>query len=195
MKRFFILMSFCFCVFSCSMEEDNYNLVVNHYHSYIGIMGGSLFLDIQSNSHWSVSTDADWIRVIPESGVGDGELTVLVSEAEEPREGKIQFTLPDGMVKKAFISQGNEEGFIKILEDTGGYNDRKQYKGGFVVLANKPWTLECEDWINVYPRYSKKYRTEVLYTVTGKSGRVNAHFTLTLNDGTCLYFEHSFFLY
>lgn len=195
MKKFFLLISFCFCLFSCSMEEDNYNLVVNHYHSYIGIMGGSLFLDIESNSHWSVSTDADWIRVIPESGVGDGELTVLVAEAEEPREGNIQFTLPDGMVKKAFISQGNEEGFIKILEYPTGYNDGKQYKGGFVVLANRPWTLECEDWINIYPRHSKKYRTEVLYTVTGKSGLVNMHFTLTLNDGTCLYLESRFFMY
>ena len=175
-------------LFSCSWEDENYGLGVKPENSSIGLMGGSLFLDIKSNAQWSVSTKEDWITIMPDAGVGDGELIVLVSEAKEPREGKIVFSLPGGKKKETIIYQGSEEGYIKVLFNELFHNGNHLI-GAFVVLANQPWTLECEDWINASQRHSNKYRTEVVYTITDKTGPVLMTFTFKLENGTSVTFQ------
>lgn len=179
-------MFICLTIVSCSWEDENYGLGVKPENSSISLTGGTLFLDIKSNTQWSVSTNEEWITVMPDSGVGDGELIVLVSEAKEPREGKIYFSLPGGKKKETVIYQGKEEGFIELLFK-GIYQDGIIITGGFVVLANQPWTLECEDWIKASPRHSNKYKTEVEFTVTDKTGPIIMMFEFKLENGTSVF--------
>lgn len=185
MRRILLLLvTSCICFSSCSWENESYGLSVWPEISNIGLSGGSLFLEIKSNSQWVVSPNEDWLTVTSDAGVGDGELVVLVSASKEKREGHLFFTLPDGKKKIITIRQGfYDGGVIKMLFFSSSDLDDNYSAGGFVIIANQPWTLECEDWVNVSPRHSKKYKTEVLYTVPHELSGNQIHFVFKLENG------------
>jgi len=65
----------------------NFRIIVND--SYVGTYENVISftptqsrikdIPIRSNTGWSISNDADWITIVPESGEGDGILTISVS--------------------------------------------------------------------------------------------------------------------
>ena len=170
--------------YSCGWEDnlDNYGLGTRPDVGSVSLRGGTLFLDVKSNCQWNVVAD-EWCSVSPGQGLGDDILTVVIPGACEPREGKLLFTLQNGKVKETTIRQGLDDHIELIRSGEIRKNTDGSYHYKVRVIADAPWTSECEDWIVVTPNKSKKYKTDVDINFSG-IGSINIKVEFKLANGT-----------
>lgn len=132
--------------------------------------GGVFTLNVASNCDWRVNATVDWISCNPESGNGNGTVTVTIAPFEstnESRETNIIFSgagselLPIHVVQQAEIQI-----YVSLEPGTLGF----EYDGGtqpFSVISNGNWTATLDvDWI----------------TMDATSGNGNADLTVTVAE-------------
>ena len=138
------------------------------------VAGGDQELTVSATRDWSVSTDADWVVVSPESGVGSLEpQTVTVSVLENTgmdRSADLKFTI--GMKSKYLtVSQAGPGGSVEAL--IVYYNDfDKEEATKTYGSSNGSWPYldQFEGWKN----QTGTGAANVTYAFQGMSARANS---------------------
>ena len=117
-------------------------------------------IEVKSNGEWSVSSDAQWLTFVPESGTGNGNITISLTanEGSATREGNITVSQYGVEPQKTFVSQLGEDPDIRISPSSGSV----PAAGGeltFTVTSNVGWSVEIaqteQSWISVVPNGTK----------------------------------------
>jgi pectate lyase len=110
-------------------------------------------ISVLSNGEWSVASNTEWLTFTPKNGIGDGNITIEVTQNRllSAREGSITVTQNGAQPQKVIINQLGEEPDIKLSPTNG----KVSAKGGelvFTVTSNVPWILEIPEsdrsWIS-----------------------------------------------
>lgn len=149
-----------------------------------GSKGGSMPLQITTNSEWVAAVDPTyWFSVTPSSGTGSGTITVTATPNtdKDTRHGKLTVFCGDVFHEFDIVQQGT---WLDISSDMLHFTSR----GGSETLSvstDKSWTATAdEDWITLSPSEGKG---DVALTVTAADNpSVDSRlsfFTLTTSDG------------
>jgi hypothetical protein len=146
--------------------------------------GGTVSVDVTSNSPWTVSVPSDGSWATPDATSGEGNkkvtFTVAPNTAFEARSVEITFTAQD---KKATvkITQAAPAPTLEVnptaisIEADGGAQE-------ITVTSNAPWTVTvAEDWITVEPA-SGEGDGKVLVTVAGSDVRSARSAVVTVKE-------------
>lgn len=121
--------------------------------------GGSQVLNVESNTDWSVSTNADWIDVYPMSGNKNQSVTIKVSTTDNLLENKTTIVVRT-MDGKKIVNIGVN--VLGSLVKTGKYLDIRNHKtriylGGdegiidsLHVRSNMEWDIRGPEWIEAW---------------------------------------------
>lgn len=150
----------------------------------IDAAGGTVSVDVTSNSPWTVSVPSDGSWATPDATSGEGNkkvtFTVAPNTAFEARSVEITFTAQD---KKATvkITQAAPAPTLEVnptaisIEADGGAQE-------ITVTSNAPWTVTvAEDWITVEPA-SGEGDGKVLVTVAGSDVRTARSAVVTVKE-------------
>ena len=119
--------------------------------------GGTQSLSVTSNIPWTVACQAEWITINPNSGNGDGTVTVNVAEntALESREGIIQFlySFPGGTLGSTHVMVRQEAApdphFLTVTPNEFSFGK----EGGTAdinISCDADWTTNLDsDWISL----------------------------------------------
>ncbi|HPE58439.1 MAG TPA: metallophosphoesterase, partial [Bacteroidales bacterium] len=126
-----------YCTYSTGVPEPS-ALSVSPESIVLGYNSGSGgSFDITSNTSWSISDDADWLDVVPETGSNSQTIVVTANTANtgtEPREATVTITGSGVSAKTVTVSQENE---ITTEEDLG-YTDIYPYPSTDANLRAMP---------------------------------------------------------
>ena len=130
------------------------SILVSPATAEVEAAGGTVSVDITSNSPWTVSVPADGSWAVPDVTSGEGSkkvtFTVAPNENFEARSVDVTFTAQD---KKASvkISQKAPDPTLDVTPSATSFDA----EGGSVEIAvasNAPWTITvAEEWITVEP--------------------------------------------
>jgi len=150
----------------------------------IDAAGGTVSVDVTSNSPWTVSVPSDGNWATPDATSGEGNkkvtFTIAPNTAFEARSVEITFTAQD---KKATvkITQAAPAPTLEVnptaisVEADGGAQE-------ITVTSNAPWTVSAaEDWITVEPA-SGEGDGKVLVTVAGSDVRTARSAVVTVKE-------------
>jgi hypothetical protein len=150
----------------------------------IDAAGGTVSVDVTSNSPWTVSVPSDGSWATPDATSGEGNkkvtFTIAPNTAFEARSVEITFTAQD---KKATvkITQAAPAPTLEVnptaisIEADGGAQE-------ITVTSNAPWTVTvAEDWITVEPA-SGEGDGKVLVTVAGSDVRSARSAVVTVKE-------------
>ena len=116
-KLFFAFMAFAAMTFvACNKEKGNNPDDPNEGQQSKSIscsrdtiestlLGGSFSVTITSSGNWSATSDAQWIEVTPNSGVGDAFVTIKVADGNEAI-GHVLFSNSSESVSLTVVRQG-----------------------------------------------------------------------------------------
>jgi len=131
---------------------------------------GSTTFSVESNTSWTVSDNANWLIVNPDSGDNNGTLTATYSEntTASQRTGTI-FVTGGGKTKTVSVTQAEGSAILTVTPS----NRSVTYESGsttFTVESNTSWTVSYDtDWLlSVYPQ----------------SGNNNGTLTVTYSENT-----------
>lgn len=172
--------------------------------TYIMVAGGDLIFSassetkplwVYSNETWTVSTDAEWCTVTPDSGNGDGEVAVYVSSNDSDTERHAVISFISGSGREVTIAVTQEGGMTPFLEvDTSGWTwfVNTAAESEVKVISNVAWQVTTNaSWCTVSPssgtgdgsfvvaaeeNKTKKVR-EAVITVTSET--IKRQFTVT----------------
>ena len=138
------------------------------------VAGGDQELTVSATRDWSVSTDADWVVVSPESGVGSLEpQTVTVSVLENTgmdRTADLKFTI--GMKSKYLtVSQAGPGGSVEaLIVYSNDFDKEEATKTYGSNNGSWPYLDQFEGWKN----QTGTGAANVTYTFQGMSARANS---------------------
>ena len=117
-------------------------------------------VNISANVDWKASCTADWVKLSPASGKGDGTLTVTVSENEsdEARSAVVKVASADGKLScNITVEQepSEEEPYLDAdVENISAPAEGLQKKVN--ISANVDWKASCTvDWVKLSPASGK----------------------------------------
>jgi hypothetical protein len=132
-----------------SVSSINCNLTVNTSNIEIPSIGGNAEINIISNSNWSVSSDVNWIQVLPISGNNNDKLTISINE-------NVNFTERKGIIT---INSCNLNKYISVIQPGNCYLNISKSSmvfpasGGsqdFTVTSNSTWKISSDNkWITI----------------------------------------------
>ena len=107
----------------------------------VSAAGGSRRVSIESSIDWKASTDADWFRLTPASGSGDGAVSVIVdrNNLSSARGGSFEIAAADGSVRYTvtLIQSGNNG------ENVGNWQELPFYHQSLVFRFTATWCTWC----------------------------------------------------
>ena len=127
--------------------------------------GGSVSIQVTSNSTWSVSGNPSWLTVGPSSittpstnGATNVTLTASKNETKDTRPCTLIFTTSDNKGTAAVtVNQKRPEPYIRVngMESASvnfSFNSGVSYKQTVTVSSNVSWTItNVPDWLSVSP--------------------------------------------
>jgi hypothetical protein len=128
-------------------------LSVTHATCNVDSDTGSITFDINSNTSWTVSDDADWLAVIPTSGVDNRTITVTynANTTTSPRVATIIVSGEVAISDTVTFTQSGIPFTLTVLPD----NLDVSYESGdttFYISSNADWTIsDDKDWVTVSP--------------------------------------------
>ena len=162
---------------ACQPQEDNLgtpDISIDKSEMTFETAGGEQELTVTATRDWKVETDADWVVVSPESGVGSLDpqtVTVTVLEnAGMDRSADLKFTI--GMKSKYLtVSQagpgGSVEALILYFNDFDKEEATKTYGSS---NGSWPYLDQFEGWKNA----TGTGAADVTYSFQGMSARANS---------------------
>ncbi len=136
-------------------EKDKFILLSDDSISVSNEEGSTATVFITSNASWSVTPDQDWIRVSPQSGIGDGTLT-FTAIANPNITARTSFVIvsADG-VDSQLITVIQEAGDPVLSVSPSSVSVSKE-EGSTVtvsITSNTSWSVvPDQDWLSVIPQ-------------------------------------------
>lgn len=119
MKKLFTIISIAFIFLACSSDDNDSTprLNVNTQDVVLSFTGDPQYFTIESNTDWTIETDADWLTVSQTSGVGSATIEVSASKIKSAEERTASITVKNIWLKEIHIDVKQS----KLPETTGLY--------------------------------------------------------------------------
>jgi hypothetical protein len=185
LKKIIVLFSICAGILSCTGEEGNqqktYSILFTENPIMVGANGGSLSAIFISDYQWTADAVDSWISDV---SVSDGEVsfTVEANHSEEPRDGKIRFSVSgDSYTQDLTVRQTGNSSKLKV-EKTEVALATKGERLEIKVTSGENWTATATgEWLTAERKNST---TLELYAKPNFSGNVlNADVTVQTSSG------------
>lgn len=166
--------------------EPTPELELSHKHfNNVAPEGGSLTIEITSNTDWAMADVPQWFTVSPDAGKNDAQVTITVpaNDTEGERSGK--FTVQAGQIVREFTVMQLAPGVTEYLTVTPDTFNDVSWEGdelSFEIESNLAWTITSpDDWcvisadegegdaeitVTVKPNDDKKKTRDAKITVT-----------------------------
>jgi parallel beta-helix repeat protein len=133
-------------------QSGTNSLTVTPSNQNVSSDAGSINFSINSNTHWTVSDNADWLSVNPPSGNNNGTLIATFSgnSSTSPRVGTITFASEGLSPQYVTITQSaiNALSVIPYNQDVGSDAGSTTFN----ITSNTSWTVsDNADWMSVAP--------------------------------------------
>jgi len=136
----------------CSKEDNAEFLEVNEeYFDFLGVEGDGGSFMVSSNTQWTVTGSADWIKCSPSSGEGDRGVAVSVdfNQGAKIRTGSVTVATPGGITRTVLIAQfGTEPGIIARPETVEVFSGE-----GYCII----WVTATHEWEAVIPNEAREW--------------------------------------
>ncbi len=119
MKKLLSIVSITLIFFACSSDDDDSTprVGVDSHLVSLSFTGDPQYITVDSNTDWTVKTDADWITLSTQSGVGSATIEITASRNEEAADRSANIIIKNLWLKEIHISVTQS----KLAETTGLY--------------------------------------------------------------------------
>jgi len=163
---FVFLLSLSLIISSCNEKDEPHFFELDKTTLSFEIEGGSQNIAISSNGNWTVSNNADWLIVSPQSDNGNGTVIVTASENEtfEARETTLTFSSETKTVTVEIAQRAKE--FYLELDKTTLLFEAEGGTQNISVSSNENWTISNDaSWITVSPQSGNGNATVIVTAV------------------------------
>jgi len=182
-KPVIVLFALSLIISGCKKDEPHFFELDKTTLSF-EIEGGSQNIAISSNETWTISNNADWITVSPQSGNGNATVTIIASENEafEARKTTLTFSSETKIVTIE-VTQGAKEFYLELDKTTLTF----EADGGtqnISVSSNGNWTISNDaSWITASPQSGNGNATVIITAVVSMRSEIRTA-RLTFSVGT-----------
>ena len=138
-------------------------------------------IDVESNTTWTTSCDADWITLSPTNGDGSStlQITIKPNTTTEIRETTVKVANKEhNITKEIAIKQAAFSPELTVDVSSLDFSCNKQEKS-LTLDANISWTASCDaDWIALSPQSGNEGNTTIKITVEKNTKSTQRNTTL-----------------
>lgn len=174
---------------SCSSggdDEPTPTLSVSTSSISVEASGGSMNLQVMSNTGWYVSSGASWCSVSPQQGNNNGVVYVTASEntSTNSRSCTLTVSTTDGsLMQNVQISQSGLQASLEATPSVS-LTSEKGASNTFSITSNVSWTLSgVPEWLKADPLNGDGNKTVTLTTLNANETAEERTATLTVTAG------------
>jgi len=174
---------------SCGGDDDDTptpTLSVSNTSLSMEAGGGSMNLQVTSNTGWYVSSGASWCSVSPQQGTNNGVVYVTASEntSTSSRSCNLTISTTDGSLSQTVqITQAGLQASLKSI-DPVSLGSEKGASNTFSIETNVAWTLSGKpEWLTVTPLNGNGNATVTVTTLSANETAEERTATLTVTAG------------
>lgn len=144
------------------------------------------YINIESNSSWFVSTDADWLEVSPINGNFNDTIVFVAKENKtgNVRNAEVTVKINEEINEKILVYQNIGASTLTVSDTLFVINAIQNGEVNFIIDSNSEWRIETtSNWISVYP--SNGSGSDTISVVLANSDEI------TVRSGTITVFTNS----
>jgi hypothetical protein len=137
-------------IVTVSQEGAPISLVVTPTNQTVTAQAGTITYSINSNTSWSIIENANWLTVVPRTGINNGNFTVIYNANTSILTRTAEIVINGiGVSETVTIVQ---DGATAVLDVTPTQQNVSNYAGSvaFTVTSNVSWSvMEDEEWLSI----------------------------------------------